>query len=127
VKSLASQTAKATEEIASQVGAIQDSTAEAVVAIRSISEIIGGINEFTTQIATAVEEQGVSTQHISRNVGEAAGGARELAGNMTTVSGAIRETSGSAHAVLEAAQTLTAEADTLQEAVDSFLQQVAAA
>jgi len=127
VKTLASQTAKATEEIASQVGAIQDSTAEAVVAIRSISEIIGGINEFTNLIAAAVEEQGVSTQHISRNVGEAAGGARELAGNMTTVSGAIRETSGSAHAVLEAAQTLTAEAGTLQQAVDSFLQQVAAA
>jgi methyl-accepting chemotaxis protein len=127
VKTLASQTAKATEDIAAQVGAIQDSTAEAVVAIRSISEIIGGINEFTTLIAAAVEEQGVSTQHISRNVGEAAGGARELAGNMTTVSGAIRETSGSAHAVLEAAQTLTAEAGTLQQAVDSFLQQVAAA
>jgi methyl-accepting chemotaxis protein len=127
VKSLAGQAAKATEEIASQVSAIQGSTGEAVGAIRSISGVMEEISRFTASIATAVEEQSASTQDIARNINEAAGGARDLAGNMVGMTQAIDETNRSASAVLEASSALTAQAGTLQEAVDSFLQRVAAA
>jgi methyl-accepting chemotaxis protein len=127
VKSLASETAKATEEIATQVGAIQESTAEAVAAIRSISEVMDDINRFTTTIASAVVEQSASTEEIARNIQQAANGANDLAGNMTTVSGAIDETNRSASAVLEATNALSSQAGTLQGAVDSFLQRVAKA
>jgi methyl-accepting chemotaxis protein len=127
VKSLASETAKATEEIATQVGAIQESTGEAVAAIRSISEVMDDINRFTTTIASAVVEQSASTEEIARNIQQAANGANDLAGNMTTVSGAIDETNRSASAVLEATNALSSQAGTLQGAVDSFLQRVAKA
>jgi methyl-accepting chemotaxis protein len=127
VKTLASQTAKATEDIAAQVGAIQGSTAEAVGAIRQISEVMGDISRFTSTIAVSVEEQSASTQEIGRNVHEAATGARELAGNMATVTEAIEETNRSASAVLDASNALTAQAGTLQQAVDTFLDRVAAA
>ncbi len=127
VKTLASQTAKATEDIASQVGAIQGSTAEAVGAIRQISDVMDDISRFTSTIAVSVEEQSASTQEIGRNVHEAATGARELAGNMATVTEAIDETNRSASAVLDASNALTAQAGTLQHAVDTFLDRVAAA
>jgi methyl-accepting chemotaxis protein len=127
VKTLASQTAKATEDIAGQVGAIQGSTAEAVGAIRQIGDVMGDISRFTSTIAVSVEEQSASTQEIGRNVHEAATGARELAGNMTTVTEAIEETNRSAAAVLDASNALTAQAGTLQQAVDTFLDRVAAA
>src|SRR5205814_1176660 len=122
VKTLASQTAKATEEIAAQIGAIQGSTADAVEAIRSIGEVMGDISRFTTTIATAVEEQNTSTHTIARSVQQAAGGAKELAGNMATVTEAIEETNRAASAVLETTGALTAQAGTLQSAVDEFLQ-----
>jgi methyl-accepting chemotaxis protein len=127
VKTLASQTAKATEEIATQIGAIQGSTAQAVEAIRQISGVMGDISRFTSTIAASVEEQSASTQEIGRNVHEAATGARELAGNMATVTEAIEETNRSATHVLEASNALTAQAGTLQQAVDQFLDRVAAA
>ena len=98
VKTLASQTAKATEEIAGQIGAIQGSTAEAVEAIRQISGVMGDISRFTSSIAASVEEQSASTQEIGRNVQQAASGAKELAGNMATVTEAIEETNRSAGA-----------------------------
>ncbi|TMI99961.1 MAG: HAMP domain-containing protein [Alphaproteobacteria bacterium] len=127
VKTLASQTAKATEEIATQIGAIQGSTAQAVEAIRQISGVMGDISRFTSTIAASVEEQSASTQEIGRNVHEAATGARELAGNMATVTEAIEETNRSATHVLDASSALTAQAGTLQQAVDEFLERVAAA
>ena len=127
VKSLASQAAKATEEIAAQVGTIQESTDEAVGAIRSIGGVMEEINRYTSTIAAAVEEQSASTQEISRNVNEAAGGARDLAGNMASMLEGINETHRSATEVLEASNALTAQSGTLQDAVDSFLQRVAAA
>jgi len=127
VKTLASQTAKATEEIATQIGAIQGSTAEAVGAIRAISGVMGDISRFTSTIAASVEEQSASTQEIGRNVHEAATGARELAGNMATVTEAIEETNRSATHVLDASHALSTQAGTLQQAVDQFLDRVAAA
>ena len=127
VKSLANETARATEEIAEQVGAIQESTSDAVAAIREISEVMNDINRFTTTIASAVVEQSASTEEISRNVQQAANGANDLAGNMVTVSQAIDETNRSASAVLEATNTLSTQAGTLQGAVNTFLQRVAKA
>jgi methyl-accepting chemotaxis protein len=127
VKSLAGQTAKATEEIGAQVGAIQNSTTEAVEAIRAIGGVMGDINRFAATIAAAVEEQSASTSEIGRNVQEAATGANALAGNMMTVSGAIEETNRSAAAVLEVSRALTAQSGALQQAVDAFLGRVAAA
>ncbi|HXW23676.1 MAG TPA: methyl-accepting chemotaxis protein [Xanthobacteraceae bacterium] len=127
VKTLASQTAKATEEIAAQIGAIQGATADAVDAIRSIGEVMGDISSFTVAIAAAVEEQSASTRTIAHSVQQAASGASELAGNMTTVTEAIEETNRAAAAVLNATGALTAQAGTLQTAVDDFLTRVAAA
>jgi methyl-accepting chemotaxis protein len=127
VKTLASQTAKATEEIATQIGAIQTSTAEAVEAIRQIGGVMGDIRDFTSTIAASVQEQSASTQEIGRNVHEAAAGANELAGNMATVTEAIDETNRSATQVLTASNALTAQTGTLQQAVDEFLDRVAAA
>jgi len=127
VKTLANQTAKATEDIATQVGAIQKSTAEAVGAIRSIGDVMSDISRFTATIAAAVEEQSTSTQEIARNVQQAATGAKVLAGNMTVVSEAIKETNRSASAVLEVSNALSDQAGTLQHAVDAFLHKVAAA
>src|SRR5205807_7352534 len=71
VKSLASQTAKATQDIASRIQSIQGATADAVKAIESITGTIGRINEITTSVASAVEEQGAATNEISRNVQQA--------------------------------------------------------
>jgi methyl-accepting chemotaxis protein len=127
VKALATQTAKATEEISAQIGAIQASTTEAVAAIRSISDIMGHVSQFAEGIAVAVEEQSAATQDIARNVQEAAKGANELAGGMLNVTDAIRETNCSATAVLDASQALTVQASELEEAVDAFLKNVAAA
>jgi len=127
VKTLASQTAKATEEIASQIGAIQNSTSEAVEAIRQISGVMGDISGFTSSIAASVEEQSASTQEIGRNVQQAATGANELASSMTMVTEAIEETNKSAGQVLDASSGLSAQAGTLQKAVDEFLDRVAAA
>ncbi len=127
VKALAGQTAKATEEIASQVGNIQEVTGDAVGAIRSIGEVMGEISRFTSAIAVAVGQQNASTHEIARNVNEAANGARELAGSMSSVTEAIRETNRSAAAVLEASNALAGQAGELEQAVDAFLEQVAAA
>jgi len=127
VKTLASQTAKATEEIAAHIGAIQSATADAVDAIRSIGEVMGDISSFTVSIAAAVEEQSASTRTIADSVQQAASGASELAGNMAMVTEAIEETNRAATAVLDATGALNVETGTLQTAVDDFLTRVAAA
>src|SRR5207302_471924 len=85
VKSLATQTAKATEEISTQIGKIQGSTKDAVAAIQGIGGVIGQVSEIGAAIAAAVDEQIVSTQHISRNVQQAARGTQEVTHNITLV------------------------------------------
>jgi methyl-accepting chemotaxis protein len=127
VKSLANETARATEEVATHIGAIQETTGEAVAAIRSISSVMDDVNRFATTIASAVVEQSAATAEIARNVQQAANGAQDLAGNMLTVSKAIDETNQSASAVLDATSALSSQADTLQGAVESFLKKVAQA
>jgi methyl-accepting chemotaxis protein len=127
VKALATETAKATEDISAQIGAIQVFTIEAVGAIRSISDVMGDVSQFAVGIAAAVEEQSAATHEIACNIQEAANGANELAGGMTNVTGAIRETNCSATAVLGASKALIAQASELEVAVDAFLKDVAAA
>ena len=120
VKNLASQTAKATEEIAQQVAGIQSSTKSAVEAVKDIASAMRQIDEVTTAIANSVEQQGVATQEISRNVQLAARGTQTLAGNIASVSGAIGETGRSADAVLTASTTVTEQATRMVEEVKKF-------
>jgi methyl-accepting chemotaxis protein len=127
VKALAAQTAKATEEIAAQIGSIQDLTKHAVDAIHSISGVMDDISGFTAAIASAVEQQTSSTQMIARNIQEAATGAKELAGKIAAVTDAIDETSRSAAVVHETSQAFSAQASTLDREVDEFLRRVSAA
>ena len=126
VKSLANQTAKATEEIASQIAAVQNATTNAVTAIESISKVIGEINEISTSVAAAVEQQGAATQKIARNVQETAKGNQEVTANITGVTKAATETGASANEVLEAAGELSKQSESLAEQVDRFLVQVRA-
>src|SRR5947199_2523412 len=120
VKSLANQTAKATEEIALQVAGIQTSTKSAVEAVRNVAASMTEIEKVTTAIAGAVEEQGAATQEISRNATLAAQGTKTLAANISTVNGAIGETTRSAGAVLDASRSLSDEANRLTEEVQNF-------
>ena len=120
VKSLANQTAKATEEISSQIGAIQGATGEAVSAIKGIDSRIGEISEVATTVASAVEEQTAATNEISRNSQEAASGVQEVTGNITGVNTAASETGASASQMLEAARELASQSDVLKNAIARF-------
>ncbi len=100
VKTLAEQTAKATNEITGQIAQIQSSTGQAVSAIGDITARIQEISGVTTSIAAAVEEQGAATQEIVRNVSEAATGTSEVTGNIAGVAGAAEETGAAATQVL---------------------------
>jgi methyl-accepting chemotaxis protein len=127
VKSLANQTAKATEEIGSQIGAMQSVTGEAVTAIEGIGTVITQINEIATTIASAVEEQGAATQEIARNVQQASAGTRDVSANISGVTQASGETGAAANQVLAASGELSKQADALKRQVESFLGQVRAA
>jgi len=127
VKSLATQTAKATEDIVVQVTAIQESTGKVIDSMKTIASTMTEIDGFTSQIAVAVEEQGSATQEISGNVQMAARGTEELTQNVTGVTGAIQETSRSAENVLAASGKLALHSTALKDEVDYFLREVAAA
>jgi methyl-accepting chemotaxis protein len=127
VKSLANQTAKATEDIAAQVDAIQSATTHSVSAIQSIGKTIGEINQIATTIASAVEEQGAATKEISRNVQQAAQGTHDVSSNIVGVTQAAGETGQSADQVLAAAGELSQQSEMLRGEVDRFLGQIRAA
>jgi methyl-accepting chemotaxis protein len=127
VKSLANQTAKATEEIAAQVAAMQGATGEAVQAIESIGGTIGTINEIASTIASAVEEQSAATQEIARNVQEAAQGTNQVSNTIAGVNQAAGETGAAASQVLSSAEELGRQAETLRADVDGFLAKIRAA
>jgi methyl-accepting chemotaxis protein len=120
VKSLAGQTAKATNEISEQIAAIQSSTKGAVAAVREIGTSMRGINEVTSAIASAVEQQSVATREISENAQMAAQVNETLAANIASVNQAIGETKESSGTVLSASEHLAAEADRLARAVAKF-------
>ncbi|MCC8937814.1 Methyl-accepting chemotaxis protein 3 [Bradyrhizobium ivorense] len=127
VKNLASQTAKATEEIRQQIVSMQEVTTSAVSAIRNISSTIGEINDVTTAIAAAVEEQGAATREIARNIQHAAGGTSEVSSNIIGVSTASTEAGAAATEVLSASDALRREADVLRSEIDGFLSNIRAA
>jgi methyl-accepting chemotaxis protein len=127
VKSLASQTARATEEIASQIQAIQDSTKGAVDGIQSIAATMEEVNQYTSSIAAAVEEQGAATNEISQNVHQAAAGTRDVAGNIAGVQAATAETNRSAAQLTRASGDVASETRRLSGVVEAFLSKVAAA
>jgi methyl-accepting chemotaxis protein len=127
VKSLANQTAKATEEISAQVAAMQGATGEAVQAIQGIGGTIGAINEIATTIASAVEEQGAATQEIARNVQEASKGTGQVTSNIAGVNEAAAMAGTAAGQVLTASDALGQQAETLRSDVDDFLAKIRAA
>ena len=125
VKSLAVQTAKATEEIASHILAVQESTGGAVEAIRKIAARMHEINEYTTAVAAAVEEQSSATGEISHNVASAAQGSGHVVEVLSEVVGAATETRASAEAVRDASQTVETAVSNLRLEVEDFLAKVA--
>jgi methyl-accepting chemotaxis protein len=127
VKSLATQTAKATEEISSQIGGMQDATGGTVKAIEGIREIIASINENAAAIAAAVEQQNAATGEIARNVQQAAAGTSDVTANIGGVNDGAAQTGASASQVLSAADALSAQADDLSREVQLFLDSVRAA
>ena len=127
VKSLATQTAKATEDIGNQIAQIQNATGEAVTAIEGISTVIGQVNEISTSIASAVEQQGASTREIAMSVNQAAQGTQQVTGNITEVSEAASQTGTAAAKVLNAADDLATQGDRLRSQIDGFLHSIRAA
>jgi methyl-accepting chemotaxis protein len=127
VKSLANQTAKATDEIRAQIASMQHVTTTAVSAIRNIGHTIDEINEVTTAIAAAVEEQGTATREIARNIQHAAGGTSEVSSNIVGVSSASAEAGLAAGEVLSASGALRRETDVLRSEIDAFLSNIRAA
>ncbi|MCF8482725.1 MAG: methyl-accepting chemotaxis protein [Rhodospirillum sp.] len=127
VKSLANQTARATEEIDLRVNAVQEKTKETVEVIRKIVESIGEVMNTATAIAAAVEEQGAATHEIARNIQTVAEGARTAASGATTVRATAENARGRAKGVVEAVGTLTERSQALRHAIDGFLGDVRAA
>jgi len=127
VKALASQTAKATEVISTQVAAIQEVTNISVHSIQSINSRIARVSETATAIASAVEEQGAATREIARNVAEAAKGTAEVSSNIAGVSAAAQQTGSSASEVLSSASDLSQNSEALKAQVAAFLGEVRAA
>jgi methyl-accepting chemotaxis protein len=125
VKSLAVQTAKATEEISGQIAAVQISTGAAVDAIGRIVERMKEISGYTSAAAASVHQQQAATSEISQNVMSAAQSAKEIVSVLGDVTGAATETRGSAESVLAASQAVETAAGSLREEVEGFLQKVA--
>jgi len=126
VKSLAVQTAKATEDISKLIGAVQSSTGSAVEAIGRIAGRMQEIDSYATAVSAAVHEQSAATSEISQNVTSAADGAKLVVSVLGNVTGAAAETRQSAESVLTASQAVEAAADELRHEVEDFLARVAA-
>ena len=127
VKELASQTAKATEEISSQISAMQSATENSVKAIEGIREVMGGLGESAISIAAAVEEQQASTQEISRSAQQAASGTQDVSSNISSVHSAVNETGAAASQVLGSASQLSEQSEALERQMDKFLNDIRAA
>jgi len=125
VKALAVQTAKATDDIAAQIAAVQSSTQSAVGAIGNVTGRMHEIREFTAAIATSVEQQNAATKEISFSVAAAASGTKSVVAVLQRVSSTIADMHSSADTVLAAAQAVEEAADNLRRSVDGFLRKVA--
>ncbi|WFU23989.1 methyl-accepting chemotaxis protein [Bradyrhizobium sp. CB1717] len=127
VKSLASQTAKATEEISEQIADIQKVAGDAINAIQAIGGIIGEVNEVATAIAAAVQEQGAATQEITRSTQYAAQGTKNVSDNITGVKADADTAAGAAENVKQASETLETQSRQLGQQVSDFLGKIRAA
>jgi len=127
VKSLASQTAKATDEISTHITGMQGATQESVAAIKEIGGTIAQISTIASTIASAVEEQSSATQEIARSVQTVAEGTSETAANIMEVNRGAAETGSASGDVLESARTLSAESARLREELDRFMANIRAA
>ena len=127
VKSLAEQTSKATAEISAQIGGMQGSTEDAVMAISNVGRTIGDINGIAAAIVAAVEEQGATTAAVARNVQQAAQGTNEVTTNIAAVLQAAEVSSSAATQVLSSASELARQSETLRGEVRKFVDYVRAA
>ncbi len=127
VKSLANQTAKATEEISQQISAMQSSTQQAVTAIDTVNRTIEQMAGIATAISSAVEEQGAATREISKSVQQAANGTSEVTHSISSVDSATDETSKAAGDVSGLASDLSAQASKLRVEIEAFLESVKSA
>jgi len=124
VKTLANQTARATEEISAKVVEMQAATAHSVEAVKAIGKTISRIAEISTGIAAAVDEQNAATGEIARNVHQAAEGTAEVSSSIVEVARGAAEVGGASSEVLGAAGALTRNAETLRSQVDGFLHKI---
>ncbi len=127
VKSLASQTARATDEISNHISGMQQATEESVAAIKEIGATIGQISAIASSIAGAVEQQGAATQEIARNVQNVAAGTQDAAANIIKVNRGATETGSASEQVLSSAKSLTGESTRLRVELDRFLANIRAA
>ncbi len=121
VKHLASQTARATDEISAKIAAVQSGTASAVQAITSIAQVIGEMGDISASVAAAVEQQSAATGEIARNVEQAATGTQEVSRTIDEVGGAARKTGEVANDISVSSVDLSRQADALRKGVDRFL------
>jgi methyl-accepting chemotaxis protein len=127
VKSLASQTAKATDEISNHISGMQGATQESVAAIKEIGGTIGKISDIASTIASAVEQQSSATQEIARSVQTVAQGTQEAAANVMQVNRGATETGAASEEVLNSARSLSSESTRLREELDRFMANIRAA
>ena len=127
VKSLASQTAKATDEISNHISGMQGATQESVAAIKEIGGTIGKISDIASTIASAVEQQSSATQEIARSVQSVAQGTQEAATNVMHVNRGATETGSASEEVLNSARSLSSESTRLREELDRFMANIRAA
>jgi methyl-accepting chemotaxis protein len=127
VKSLASQTAKATDEISSHIAGMQGATQESVAAIKEIGGTIGQISNIASSIASAVEQQSAATQEIARSVQNVAQGTQQAAANVLQVNRGATETGSASEDVLNSARTLSTESTRLRDELDRFMANIRAA
>ncbi len=127
VKSLASQTAKATDEISNHISGMQGATQESVAAIKEIGGTIGKISDIASTIASAVEQQSSATQEIARSVQNVAHGTEEAAASIMQVNRGATETGSASEEVLHSARTLSSESTRLREELDRFMANIRAA
>lgn len=124
VKNLASQTAKATEQISSQISNLQSMTGDAVSSVKNIAKTIRDVDAIASAIASAVEEQGAATQEISSSVQKAAAGTQEVSTSIQAVTDAANESNDASQDVLTASKELSKQAEHLREQVASFVDNV---
>jgi methyl-accepting chemotaxis protein len=127
VKSLANQTAKATDDISNHISGMQEATQESVAAIKQIGATIGQISMIASSIASAVQEQGAATKEIARSVQSAAEGTRKAATNVVQVNRGATETGEASEGVLSSAKALSSESTRLRAELDRFMANIRAA